>query len=287
MKFNYKSINTAFICLLNFIFFIGTLQPIKAQASNIRDNKNEAVPPSAHFRDTQHLKELIETHVHRVIGKTGWENWQKRLNNGKDLGPGVGGQFMFYGALNYSISAQNNLSTSSNFSTVPSTSLPLGLGYFINDYTLLGVNYAFSRSTKNGKKTFLENELGIWYSPFVQVGQYFLLILQVDLDYTWGRSFQNSYHSTANPDGRYNGFRARAYPMFGIILPKGFALKFKFGEIALFYQKYQHGGPAITTFTAGISGAYFATGISKNVDFLGVKKKARAKAKAVAAQIFN
>lgn len=175
---------------------------------------------------------------------------------------GPKGQFMLYGSLDYS-KTNSPASHSSNFSTSPGAGIPLGLGYFINNNDLIGVNYAFSVAKESrSNSSFRQHEAGIWYSPSVMIGKYFLLIAQVDAHYVWGSQ-------EAGVKENFTGYRLRAYPMLGVLLGKGWALKFKFGELSQLYTKPKNGS-STNTFVAGLSGSTFGTGISKNFNF---KKK--------------
>lgn len=177
---------------------------------------------------------------------------------------GPKGQFMLYGSLDYSkTNGPNN--QSSQFSTSPGAGIPLGLGYFINNNDLIGVNYSFSHTRDaNDKLSLKQDEVGVWYSPSTMIGQYFLLILQVDAHYVWGQQAMplDGYQS-------FNGYRLRAYPMLGVLLGKGWALKFKFGELSML-STAPKGGARTDSYVAGLSGATFGTGISKS---FSLKKK--------------
>ncbi|MBO9640882.1 hypothetical protein [Siphonobacter aquaeclarae] len=172
---------------------------------------------------------------------------------------GPKGQLMIYGSLDYSKTSapQNN---SSSFSTSPNAGIPVGIGYFIDNNNLIGINMAFARNKDAaGQLAFQQQEVGFWYSPSKQIGEHFLLIAQVDAHYVWGRS-------PGVPSGdltAYQGYRLRAYPMLGVLLGKGWALKFKFGELSMLTTKAKGQG-AQHDFVAGLSGATFGTGISKN-----------------------
>ena len=174
---------------------------------------------------------------------------------------GPKGQFMLYGSLDYSkTNGPNN--QSSQFSTSPGAGIPLGLGYFINNNDLIGINYSFShvRDATN-TLTMKQDEAGFWYSPSVMIGQYCLLIAQFDVHYVWGQQ--------AMPTGvaqSFKGYRLRAYPMLGVLLGKGWALKFKFGELSML-SIAPKGGERTNYYVAGLSGATFGTGISKTFSF--------------------
>lgn len=172
---------------------------------------------------------------------------------------GPKGQLMIYGSLDYSkTSAPQN--KSSSFSTSPNAGIPLGIGYFLDNNNLIGVNMAFAwNRDAAGQPAFRQQEAGVWYSPSKQIGEHFLLIAQVDAHYVWGKS-------PGVPTGEltpYQGYRLRAYPMLGVLLGKGWALKFKFGELSMLTTKAKGEG-AVHNYVAGLSGATFGTGISKN-----------------------
>lgn len=178
----------------------------------------------------------------------------------RDDGPK--GKFMLYGSLDYSKTNGPGYQ-SSTFSTSPGAGIPLGLGYFINNNDVIGVNYAFSRNRESEHDYLMkQHEAGLWYSPSMMIGKYFLLIAQVDAHYVWGEEGTGSRT-------RFTGYRLRAYPMLGVLLGKGWALKFKFGELSNLMTKPK-GATSTNRFVAGLSGATFGTGISKTFKF---KKK--------------
>ncbi|MCC3214889.1 hypothetical protein LIV57_06365 [Chryseobacterium sp. X308] len=176
-----------------------------------------------------------------------------RLKSDED---GPKGQFMVYGSLDYS-----KITTSSSSSSTVS-SAPLGVGYFINNNDLVGVNYAYSQNTVDHNVVYKQNEAGIWYSPSVMLGKYFVLIGQVDVHYVWGQQLSTAADAMQN----FNGFRLRAYPLIGILLGGGWALKFKFAELSMLQTKTKEEGWT-KSYVAGISGSTFGGGISKNLDF--------------------
>ena len=176
-----------------------------------------------------------------------------RLKSDED---GSKGQFMVYGSLDYS----KITTPSSSSSTV--SSAPLGVGYFINNNDLIGVNYAYSQNTVDHNVVYKQNEAGIWYSPSVMLGKYFVLIGQVDAHYVWGQQLSTAADAMQN----FNGFRLRAYPLIGIVLGGGWALKFKFAELSMLQTKTKEEGWT-KSYVAGISGSTFGVGISKNLDF--------------------
>lgn len=174
---------------------------------------------------------------------------------------GPKGQFMVYGSLDYS----KITTPSSSSSTV--SSAPIGLGYFINNNDLVGVNYAYSQNSVDHNVVYKQNEAGIWYSPSLMLGKYFVLIAQVDAHYVWGQQVSGTAESMEN----FNGYRLRAYPLIGIVLGGGWALKFKFAELSMLQTKAKEGWTK--TYVAGISGSTFGVGISKNFDFRKKDKK--------------
>ncbi|MET3535711.1 hypothetical protein [Chryseobacterium limigenitum] len=173
---------------------------------------------------------------------------------------GPKGQFMVYGSLDYS-----KITTPSSTSSTVS-SAPIGLGYFINNNDVIGVNYAYSQNAVNHNVVYKQNETGIWYSPSLALGKYFLLIAQIDAHYVWGQQVSTTVESMEN----FNGYRLRAYPLIGVVLGGGWALKFKFAELSMLQTKAKEGWTK--TYVAGISGSTFGVGISKNLDF---RKKAK------------
>ncbi|WP_343610735.1 hypothetical protein [Chryseobacterium oranimense] len=176
-----------------------------------------------------------------------------RLKNDEE---GPKGKFMVYGSLDYS-----KISTPSGSSSSVS-SAPIGLGYFINNNDVIGVNYAYSQNAVNHNVIYKQNETGIWYSPSLTLGKYFLLIAQVDAHYVWGQQVTGTAETMEN----FNGYRLRAYPLIGIVLGGGWALKFKFAELSMLQTKTKQEGWT-KSYVAGISGSTFGVGISKNLDF--------------------
>ncbi|WP_326984576.1 hypothetical protein VUJ46_08610 [Chryseobacterium sp. MYb264] len=168
---------------------------------------------------------------------------------------GPKGQFMVYGSLDYS----KVTTPSSSSSTV--SSAPIGVGYFINNNDLVGVNYAYSQNAVDHNVVYKQNEAGIWYSPSLMLGKYFVLIAQIDAHYVWGQQVTATAESMEN----FNGYRLRAYPLIGILLGSGWALKFKFAELSMLQTKAKEGWTK--SYVAGISGSTFGVGISKNFDF--------------------
>lgn len=205
-----------------------------------------------------------------------FRKWQTKLNDGTDLKTGIKGKFILFGAINYSLGLTNGRSTQSNLSTVPDASLPLALGYYLDDFQAVGVNWAFSTSTQGGKRTLVQQEVGVFYTPLLVVDRFIFLAL-IDFNYVVGKTFgsNGTFHSARNPEGRYNGFRARIYPMFGILLPRGWSVIFKFAELSYLFRKYEGGGPELGNVAAGISGHYFGTGLAKS--FVGTSKRHKAK----------
>ncbi|WP_300675487.1 hypothetical protein [Soonwooa sp.] len=188
----------------------------------------------------------------------------RRLKSDED---GPKGQWMIYGSLDYS---KTNSPTGSNssFGTSADASVPIGVGYFINNNDVIGVNYAFASNHIDGKSIYKQNEAGLWYSPSVTLGKYFALIAQVDAHYVWGQKLAED--GAIDPAmNNFNGFRLRAYPLFAVFLGSGWALKFKFAELSMLQTKVKGEGWT-KTYVSGISASTFGVGISKNFDF---KKK--------------
>lgn len=179
----------------------------------------------------------------------------------KDSDDGPKGQFMLYGSFDYSKSS----TPSSSGSAVSSS--PIGAGYWINNNDLIGVNYSYSQDKLNKNVISKQNEAGLWYSPSVQIGKYFYLIAQVDAHFVWGQQQSTIDGAMEN----FNGFRLRAYPMIGIVVGSGWALKFKFAELSTLQTKAKDGWSK--SYVAGVSGSTFGVGISKNFDFRRKNKK--------------
>lgn len=169
---------------------------------------------------------------------------------------GPKGQFMIYGSLDYS---KTNTPSGSNSSV---SSAPVGVGYFINNNDVIGVNYAYAQNVENKNVVYKQNEVGFWYSPSVTLGKYFALIAQVDAHYVWGQQISETTSSMQD----FNGYRLRAYPLVAIFLGGGWALKFKFAELSMLQTKTKQDGWTNTS-VAGINGSTFGVGISKNIDF--------------------
>lgn len=182
----------------------------------------------------------------------------------KDTDDGPKGQFMIYGSFDYS-KTNSPSGTSSSVGTSANAGVPVGVGYFINNNDVVGINYAYSRDVVNDRTIYKQNEAGIWYSPSFSLGKYFALIGQVDAHYVWGQKLTDVSASMQN----FNGYRLRAYPLFAIFLGGGWALKFKFAELSMLQTKVKGEGWT-KTYVAGISGLTFGVGISKNFNF---KKK--------------
>jgi hypothetical protein len=182
----------------------------------------------------------------------------------KDTDDGPKGQFMIYGSLDYS-KTNTPSSSGSSFGTSANAGVPIGIGYFINNNDVIGVNYAYAEDVVNKNTVYKQNETGIWYSPSVTLGKYFALIGQVDAHYVWGEKLGDNSDSMKN----FNGYRLRAYPLFAVFLGSGWALKFKFGELSMLQTKTRDEGWT-KNYVSGISGSTFGAGISKNFNF---KKK--------------
>ncbi len=175
--------------------------------------------------------------------------------------PGPKGQWMIYGSFDYS-KTNTPYHTSSSVGTDAVAGVPLGIGYFINNNDVIGVNYAYAQDVSDGHTVYKQNETGVWYSPSVSLGKYFALIGQVDAHYVWGQKESEVSGSMEN----FNGFRLRAYPIFAIFLGGGWALKFKFAELSMLQTKVKNEGWT-KNYVAGLSGSTLGVGISKNFDF--------------------
>lgn len=178
---------------------------------------------------------------------------------------GSKGQILIYGSLDYS-KTSGPADKSSDFSTSPGAGIPVGVGYFITDNTLVGVNFAFShKNDHNGHTAFQQQETGFWFSPSIPISKNIALIAQADVHYVWGKSPDINQNLQS-----YHGYRLRAYPMIGVALGRGWSLKFKFGELSLLSTKTKNEG-RLNNYVAGLSGATMGTGISKSFS-LGRKK---------------
>lgn len=163
------------------------------------------------------------------------------------------GSLMLYGSLTY----KDNNNSGSSFGANP-----IGLGYFFNDHVVAGMNFAFDRE-KNalGNLTDSKNEVGPFYSDSWKIGDYFVIIAQVDAHYVWGNALMN----TSSTYG-YDGYLTRIYPIVAVNLGQGWALKAKFFELSF----ESTSGDDINktqdhTFIAGINGSTLGIGVSKNI----------------------
>ncbi|UIR55787.1 hypothetical protein LZQ00_16160 [Sphingobacterium sp. SRCM116780] len=179
----------------------------------------------------------------------------------KDTDDGPKGQFMIYGSFDYS-KTNSPSGSSSSLGTSSNAGVPIGVGYFINNNDVIGVNYAFAKDAVNDRMVYKQNEAGVWYSPSLSLGKYFALIGQVDAHYVWGKKSSDVSASMQN----FNGYRLRAYPLFAVFLGGGWALKFKFAELSMLQTKVKGEGWT-RDYVAGISGSTFGGGISKNFNF--------------------
>lgn len=170
------------------------------------------------------------------------------------------GALMLYGSLNY----RHNNNDGSSFSANP-----IGVGYFLNDHVVAGMNVAFDREKNGlGMPTDSKYEIGPFYSDSWKIGDYFFIIAQVDTHYIWGDTLIHTADSYS-----YDGFLARIYPIVAVSLGHGWALKAKFCELS--YQQTKGNDMANTrnkTFVAGINGSTFGLGVSKNISFKTKKK---------------
>ena len=163
------------------------------------------------------------------------------------------GSLMLYGSLTY----KDNNNSGSAFAANP-----IGIGYFFNDHVVAGMNFAIDRE-KNGVGDLTESkyEVGPFYSDSWKIGDYFVIIAQVDAHYVWGNALLN----TASSYG-YDGYLGRIYPIVAVSLGHGWALKAKFFELS--YQSTTGDDSNKTkdhTFIAGVNGSTLGVGVSKNI----------------------
>lgn len=170
-------------------------------------------------------------------------------------GFGQKGSVMIYGSLNY----QDHNKTGQTFGANP-----IGVGYFFNDHAVTGINYAFSRE-KDALHNLAErhHEAGLFYSDSKMLGEHFVLIGQLDAHYVWGST-------NLNTPGAYDykGYLFRLYPLVGVLLGHGWALKARFCELS--YRQTKGNDAAQTKdklFIAGINGSTIGLGVSKNIVF--------------------
>lgn len=179
----------------------------------------------------------------------------------KDDESGPKGRFLLYGSFNYS-KTNTPSSSSSSLGTNGNAGIPIGLGYFINNNDLIGINYAFARNAIDEQTTYKQNETGIWYSPSVNLGKHFVLAGQIEAHYVWGQKLSSV---SANED-HFNGYRLRAYPLIIVLLGGGWALSFKFAELSMLQTKLRNEGWT-KNYVGGMGGATFGGGVSKIFDF--------------------
>ena len=168
------------------------------------------------------------------------------------------GSLMLYGSLTY----KDNNNTGSSFGANP-----IGLGYFFNDHVVAGMNFAFDKEKNGlGHLTDSKYEVGPFYSDSWKIGDYFVIIAQLDTHYVWGNTMINTMGSYS-----YDGYLVRAYPIIAIGLGHGWALKAKFCELS-FASTFGNDANKTkdNTFIAGVNGSTLGIGVSKNISF---KKK--------------
>ncbi|MFV0531081.1 MAG: hypothetical protein ACK5MD_06545 [Flavobacteriales bacterium] len=172
---------------------------------------------------------------------------------------GPKGQILLYGSFNY-IKTKTPTGSSYSAGTSGSAEIPIGVGYFINNNDVIGVNYAHAHHVVDDNTTYRQNEAGLFYSPSITLGKYFALIGQVDAHYVWGKGpLASGIMDT------FTGYRLRAYPLVAVFLGGGWALKFKFAELSLLQTKNDDGWTKSTI--AGINASTFGVGLSKNFNF--------------------
>ncbi|MNZ98322.1 hypothetical protein D3C78_1176020 [compost metagenome] len=172
------------------------------------------------------------------------------------------GSVMLYGSLNY----KSSKDVSSEFKANP-----IGVGYQFNNNVVAGLNFAFDVAKDGNKNTISTNyEAGPFYSYGVKLGEHFVIIGQVDAHYQWG---SGSLDGKLTQPVNYNGYLLRVYPIAGILLGKGWALKAKWGELSYSSLKGKDAAHTMAQdFTAGANGNTIGIGVSKNLMFK--KKKA-------------
>ena len=168
------------------------------------------------------------------------------------------GSLMLYGSLTY----KDNNNTGSSFGANP-----IGLGYFFNDHVVAGMNFAFDNEKNGlGHLTDSKYEVGPFYSDSWKIGDYFVIIAQLDTHYVWGNTMMNTMGSYS-----YDGYLVRAYPIIAIGLGHGWALKTKFCELSFASTTGNDANKTKdNTFIAGVNGSTLGIGVSKNISF---KKK--------------
>jgi len=165
------------------------------------------------------------------------------------------GGIMIYGALNY-----HETTAGHQFSAAP-----VGAAYFFTDNMNAGLNYGFN-SVKDKALDFTDHshEIGPFYSNTWPLSEHFMLIGQVDVHYLWGD--QHVATGGTMVDGKYNGYLFRVYPLVGIALGKGWALKAKVAELS--YKKRNSKDAAIPNdheLITGINGSTVGLRLSKNL----------------------
>lgn len=170
------------------------------------------------------------------------------------------GSVMLYGSLNYN----NSKDVGSEFKANP-----FGVGYQFNNNVVAGLNFAFDL-IKDGQKNnlYTKYELGPFYSYGIKIGEHFVIIGQADVHYQWGKGILDG--KVTDPVN-YTGYLLRVYPIAGVLLGKGWALKAKWGELSFSSMKGKD--IAHTTaqdIVAGANGNTIGIGVSKNFLF---KKK--------------
>lgn len=168
---------------------------------------------------------------------------------------GQKGEMMLYGSLNY----HNNNQSGSGFSANP-----VGAGYFFNNHAVAGINYGFDLEKNAAHQTIsYHHETGLFYSDSKMIGEHFVIIGQADAHYVWGSALNNTADAY-----NYNGYLFRIYPLVGIVLGHGWALKAKFCELSFQRTKGNNAAKTIDrTIVAGVNGSTLGVGVSKNFSF--------------------
>jgi len=189
-------------------------------------------------------------------------------DNKEPVENGPKGKFMIYGALNYNLTDNGNGKSSGFWGTSVDGGMPIGIGYYLNNNSLIGLNYSYASHRLDGKTILRQNETGIWYSTALPLGKYFALIGQADASYVWGeRLLREGIESLGMQD--FSGYRLKLYPMLAIFAGRGWTLRFKFAEMSLLQTKAKGEGWR-NSYVAGIGATSLGVGVSK--DFGGRRR---------------
>ncbi|MYY27357.1 hypothetical protein EH152_18245 [Elizabethkingia anophelis] len=175
---------------------------------------------------------------------------------------GPKGKFMIYGALNYFRTDNADGKSSGFWGTSPDAGMPIGIGYYINNNNIIGVNYSYASHRLDGKTISRQNETGLWYSSSLPLGKYFALMGQMDANYVWGEKMVNNGIEIPSMHN-FSGYRLKFYPVLAIFAGKGWTLRFKFAEMSLLQTKAKGEGWR-SSYTAGVGGTSLGVGVSKD-----------------------